>query len=349
MFATVFLLIYIGFQISDTIYFRQHLEKGDYEHLSPEQPPREHPTKNNTSQEPTQSMKISDLRRAFDDCLELFWSTCYVFAFTLVIAALTFNVVYRSEGHIYSGYFGYLGAVHSVAVLLCLWPWFPGRTKYPVLTFSGLVALLLLVTGVSITFFSETKSPKNKTTFESVCLEGGQSTHYVQGLVKYTPYATLALIIFWGASLFVIRRIRLSFVSEKTDLDITKESRGALSLYLAVTGVLGGFLVLSSLAIAWVFLVFFMYLRNKVRKLSGPSYAEDEWGFGQVVAVVAWMPLLGQFSAIVVRKYLSLTNRNELCAVSWTTLHSSSMPIRTRLTDGVAHLSRQTIRQPISH
>ncbi|KAJ4386914.1 hypothetical protein N0V85_007921 [Neurospora sp. IMI 360204] len=197
-------------------------------------------------------MKISHLRRAFDDCLELFWSTCYVFAFTLVIAALTFNVVYRSKGHIYSGYFGYLGAVHCVAVLLCLWPWFPGRTKYPVLTFSGLVALLLLVTGVSINFFSETKSPENKTTFESI-------------------------------------------------------SRTAFSLYLAVTGVLGGFLVLSSLTtIVWVFLVFLMYLRNKGRKLFGPSYAEDEWGFGQVVAVVAWMPLLGQFSAIVVPKYPSL-------------------------------------------
>lgn len=302
IFATIFLLIYIGFQISDTIYFRKHLEQGDYKRLNPDTFTQQPLTDKGTSKEPTQSMEISDLRRAFDDCLELFWSTSYVFALTLGIAALTFNVVYRSEGHIYSGYFGYLGAVHSVAVLLCLWPWFPGRTKYPVLTFSGLVALLLLVTGVSITFFSETKSPKNKTTFESVCLEGGQSTHYVQGLVKYTPYATLALIIFWGASLFVIRRIRLSFVSKKSDLDITNTNRTTLSLYLAVTGVLGGFLVLSSLAIVWVFLVFFMYLRNKVRKLSGPSYAEDEWGFGQVVAVVAWLPLLGQFSAIVVRR-----------------------------------------------
>ena len=45
-------------------------------------------------------MVISDLRRAFADCLELFWSTCYFFAFTLVIAALTFNVVYRCGGHI---------------------------------------------------------------------------------------------------------------------------------------------------------------------------------------------------------------------------------------------------------
>ncbi|KAK3391381.1 hypothetical protein B0T20DRAFT_396870 [Sordaria brevicollis] len=198
-----------GIGVSDTIYFLDHFEKGDYEQLKPGNGTSEHPIACNPSEEPTQSMKISDLRKAFDDCLELF---C---------------------------------AVHSIAVLLCLWPWFPGRTKYPVLTFSGLVVLLLLVTGVSITFFSETKSPENKTTFESLA-------------ICHSTYS-------------------LEFRLRKTDLDITKISRGALSLYLAVTGVLGP-------------------------KALWTIICQDEWRFGQVVAVVAWIPLLGQFSAIVVRK-----------------------------------------------
>lgn len=301
--ASLFLLFYIGFYITDVVHLNSeqaHPEQGNRNPADPQHDtPQQH--KQTTAQKPTKLIDPNALRETADDCLEVFWSTCYVFAFTFIIAALIFNVddTNRSAGRIYSGYFGYLGAVHSIAVLICLWPWFPGRHKYPALTFSGLLVLLCMMAAVSITFFNEAKLTAKKTTFEARCLEAGQSTHYVQHLVKYTPYAVFALILFWGGSLLVIR-IRTPKMTDQGKHTV-------LTLYLVLTGIFGGFLVLTSLILVWLSLGFFMYLRQKVAELSGPSYKENEWGFGQVVAVVAWVPLLGQFSAIVICKFSTCT------------------------------------------
>ncbi|KAK3948212.1 hypothetical protein QBC32DRAFT_222495 [Pseudoneurospora amorphoporcata] len=301
--ASLFLLFYIGFYISDVVDVNRHQEAQEQfdlqgnRNLADHQPDIQGQQPEQTdAQKPTKLLDPATLRETADDCLEVFWSTCYVFAFTFVISALILNVddTNHSAGRIYSGYFGYLGAVHSIAVLICLWPWFPGRHKYPALTFSGLLVLLCMMAAVSITFFNEAKLTANKTTFEARCLEAGQSTHYVQHLVKYTPYAVFALILLWGGSLLIIR-IRTPKMAYQQNLKHTD-----LTLYLVLTGILGGFLVLTSLVLVWLSLGFFMYLRQKVAELAGTSYKENEWGFGQVVAVVAWVPLLGQFSAIVI-------------------------------------------------
>ncbi|KAK3948210.1 hypothetical protein QBC32DRAFT_373738 [Pseudoneurospora amorphoporcata] len=240
--------------------------------------------------------KITSLwRKAADDCLQVFWSTCFVFALTLAAGTLCFNVIYHSPGHVYSGYFGYLGTVLSVAALVCLWPWFPGRYQYPVLTFSGVSVLVGLVIGVGMTFLKEVSSD-DKTVFERACLESRQdltgwgdssddhpffeptqSTTYVQNFVRYTPYATLTLLITnWN-------------------------------LYKMITGILGGLLVLGSFALVWIAFSFFFYLRIRVESLAGPSYAENEWGFGQIVAIAAWLPLFGQIGMVVFRTTLKDT------------------------------------------
>lgn len=300
--TSLFLLFYMGFYIADVVHFhglakqngKSSTEGGNRNPTDHQQDSQEHELV--AAKRPTKLWDPEAVRETADDCLEIFWSTCYVFAFTFVVAALIFNVDYanRSAGRIYSGYFSYLGAVHSIAVLICLWPWFPGRYKYPALTFSGLLALLGMMTAVSVTFFNEAKLTANKTTFEARCLEAGRSTHYIQRFVKYTPYAVFALVLFWGGSLMIIR-IRTPKMTDQ-------RKHKHLTLYLILTGLFCGLLVLTSLVLVWFSLGFFMYLRQKVAALAGDSYKENEWGFGQVVAVVAWVPLLGQFSGIVIRK-----------------------------------------------
>ncbi|KAK3388589.1 hypothetical protein B0T20DRAFT_364733 [Sordaria brevicollis] len=297
--ATLFLLFYICFYISDVVDVQKHPERPHPEplhnnHNSTNEQLDTQQQSQTTSEKQVKLVDPITVRETADNCLEVFWSTCYVFAFTFVIAALIFNVddTGHSAGRIYSGYFGYLGAVHSIAVLICLWPWFPGRHKYPALTFVGLLLLLCMMAAVSVTFFNEAKLAANKTTFEARCLEAGQSTHYIQHLVKYTPYAVFALILLWGGSLLIIK-IRTPKLADKGKHE-------DLTLYLVLTGIFGGFLVLTSLVLVWLSLAFFTYLRQKVGKLAGDSYRENEWGFGQVVAVVAWVPLLGQFLAILI-------------------------------------------------
>ncbi|KAH7627884.1 hypothetical protein B0T09DRAFT_172678 [Sordaria sp. MPI-SDFR-AT-0083] len=294
--TSVFLLIYLGFYIAETHHARKHPGLAN--------------------------QKIaSSWRKASDDCLEVFWSTCYVFALTLAVGTLCFNVIYDSPGHVYSGYFGYLGTILSVSVLICLWPWFPGRYRYPVLTFSGVCVLLGLVIGVSMTFLKEVSSD-DKTVFEKACLESKQrmgsvkdlkedenvfmqptkSTTYVQNFVRYTPWATVALLALWGGAFFF------------TLLWRRRNKITNWSLYKMITGIPGGLLVLGSFGLVWVALSFFFYLRVRVEDLAGPSYAENEWGFGQIVAIAAWLPLFGQIGMVVFRtlskdtKYQKLFN-----------------------------------------
>ncbi|KAK1775871.1 hypothetical protein QBC45DRAFT_453595 [Copromyces sp. CBS 386.78] len=285
--TSIFLFIYVGFYIAEA-----------------------HRIRKNPGQA---NQKITSLwRKAADDCLSVFWSTCFVFALTLAAGTLCFNVIYHSPGHVYSGYFGYLGTVLSVAALVCLWPWFPGRYQYPVLTFSGVSVLLGLVIGVSMTFLKEVSSD-DKTVFERACLESRQdlnwgdlsddnpffeptqSTTYVQNFVRYTPYATLALLVVWGGAFFftLVWRRRNKITN--------------WNLYKMITGILGGLLVLGSFALVWIAFSFFFYLRIRVESLAGPSYAENEWGFGQIVAIAAWLPLFGQIGMVVFRTTLKDT------------------------------------------
>ncbi|EGO55139.1 hypothetical protein NEUTE1DRAFT_85234 [Neurospora tetrasperma FGSC 2508] len=299
--ATLFLLFYIRFYVKDVV----DVNKPEEEPTLPKQlqgndsPTDPQPTSQQHDDQPAaqKATKLFDpiaFRETADNCLEVFWATCYVFAFTFVIAAVVFITDHDNDstGRVYSGYFTYLGAVNSIAVLICLWPWFPGRHKYPVLTFSGLTVLLCMMAGVSIAFFRISLG-ENKTTFEARCLGTVHSAQSVQKLVKGTPYAVLALIVLWGGSLLVIR-IRTPKMTDKGNDTV-------LTLYLVLTGIFGGFLVLTSFVLVWLSLGFFHSLRQHAENLSGLSYAENEWGFGQVAAIVAWVPVFGQFSAIVIR------------------------------------------------
>lgn len=274
--TAIFLAVYFGIFIAETHRFRKNPGQANHR-------------------------VISLWRKAVDDCLEVFWSTCYVFALTLVIGTLCFNVVYNSPGHVYSGYFGYLGTVLSVSVLVCLWPWFPGRYRYPVLTFSGVLVLLGLMTGVSITFLRGVNSDEEKTVFERACMEQDQdpsveelfsttrSVKYIQNFVKYTPYGTLAFVVLWGGALALIRIRGKAITNWK--------------LYKIITGILGGLLVSGSFGLACAALWFFMHLRQRVETLAGDSYADNEWGFGQFVAIVAWFPLMAQIFMIFFREF----------------------------------------------
>ncbi|KAK3388590.1 hypothetical protein B0T20DRAFT_98518 [Sordaria brevicollis] len=278
--TAVFLFIYTSFWITETCRIRKNPAKAN-------------------------QYAPSLWRKAVDDCLEVFWSTCYVFALTLAVGTLCFNVIYHSPGHVYSGYFGYLGTVLSVSVLVCLWPWYPGRYQYPRLTLCSILVLLLLVIGVSLTFVREVNSG-DKTVFEKLCLEtsfdmkrvasfehiqdafqNAKSITYVQNFVKYTPYGTLALALLWVGALALIQIWRKKITRWK--------------LYKFTTGILSFLLVAGSFGLIGLSLSTFIYLRKEVQELAGETYADNEWGFGQFVAIIAWFPLVAQILMIFFR------------------------------------------------
>lgn len=46
------------------------------------------------------------------------------------------------------------------------------------------------------------------------------------------------------------------------------------------------------MVLMWVSLASFASLRNAIGVYSGPGYSENEWGLGQIMAIMAWLPML---------------------------------------------------------
>jgi hypothetical protein len=51
-------------------------------------------------------------------------------------------------------------------------------------------------------------------------------------------------------------------------------------------------ITLASVVLMWVTLYFIVRIRSEVADLVGDEYAENEWGFGQILALMAWLPTI---------------------------------------------------------
>ena len=50
------------------------------------------------------------------------------------------------------------------------------------------------------------------------------------------------------------------------------------------------------LIVAWLETVYIIALRKAMHTFPETAVAEDDWGYGQVLAVLLWLPLLANFS-----------------------------------------------------
>lgn len=53
-----------------------------------------------------------------------------------------------------------------------------------------------------------------------------------------------------------------------------------------------------NLVTMWLFLYTFIATRRGVNELAGGSLSDNEWGFGQITAVLAWIPMLVEFARV---------------------------------------------------
>ncbi|KAL1844512.1 hypothetical protein VTK73DRAFT_2387 [Phialemonium thermophilum] len=50
----------------------------------------------------------------------------------------------------------------------------------------------------------------------------------------------------------------------------------------------------------WVILAYFVVLRSRIVATSGPADPENTWGFGQVLALATWVPIVAEFVYIFI-------------------------------------------------
>src|SRR6266536_3464517 len=51
-------------------------------------------------------------------------------------------------------------------------------------------------------------------------------------------------------------------------------------------------LTFNSLALTWIDLAILIYMRRSEKKSAGPTFAGNQWGYGQVLAVLMWLLVL---------------------------------------------------------
>lgn len=60
----------------------------------------------------------------------------------------------------------------------------------------------------------------------------------------------------------------------------------------------------ASTASVWWLLARLLSLRDQIHALAGDRYQDNDWGFGQVTAVMTWVPVVQEISFAMIREYL---------------------------------------------
>ncbi|KAF1829555.1 hypothetical protein BDW02DRAFT_651276 [Decorospora gaudefroyi] len=201
-------------------------------------------------------------------CFGIFWLSSLYFSLCTVIASAAINFI--EKGTIHTMVFSFLSALFSTSVLLCLWPWYRrdvssvGQHNIIVLTLV-VETLLLLVIGAKRIHGISWESP-----FELYCFSSlkfpDRVTHLSITVLCYIPF--LLLVALW----------RWHYLSKRPEQKRWRYWGDALALV--------------SFLLMWISLGYFIQVRAEMSTLVGQGYAENEWGFGQLLALLAWLPTL---------------------------------------------------------
>jgi len=55
-------------------------------------------------------------------------------------------------------------------------------------------------------------------------------------------------------------------------------------------------LAIVSVPFMWLEAAYILRLRNAMKTISGPAWIENQWGFGQILALLIWMPVVVGFT-----------------------------------------------------
>ncbi|KAF4977989.1 hypothetical protein FDECE_18284 [Fusarium decemcellulare] len=212
--------------------------------------------------------------RDWSPTLEVFWVSSAYFALGLVFAGICVLAIEGGTEH--TAVFVLLGAMIAISGLQALWPIYRPTCGHRWFAKGIIAALEVSVIIISI-YVAQVRTWESD--FELYCFHSLPAQHLISRIL-YLPIGITAfgLII---AGLKWTRKLPSGVREELLDYAI----------------IVSGFLMM------WFSLALFMHLRTQMGGLVGDSYAENEWGFGQVLAVVACLPTVAQFLAELFLKF----------------------------------------------
>ncbi len=235
-------------------------------------------------------MRIPDrLLAAFTATLPGFRSTAAFFCAALLVAALTVVGKARGQPDKTTSY------EVLTATLVCVYSVFPviilnalgrhERRKW----FHRVIAGLLIILAMVQVNVAERSDP------EQAVLDSGEVADAFMvycpmssGILYRLVMATYVVCLVAGAVLLVFS---LPLCSRRWRLD----DNCLYSCAVEVKSFWRFYAALPCLVIMWAYLVIYQNLRVEVLNRAGPTNKDNEWTFGQLVALLAWAPVIIEF------------------------------------------------------
>jgi len=221
-----------------------------------------------------------------DNCLKAYWISSFYFGLGTGLA--TGILVYRGGGK-YDRTFSSLGGIFSTSVLGSLWPWYrrslAPKTGHRQAAYLYIFVVMILFYCVPF-FLDLTQKHRPQqlvSSFDKYCFSALDSWSG-KNFVAITVTSTIGGFIFVFASFQVIKG--------KLEPDDGRDHTPSI-LFAWAMG-------LYSFCMMWTSLIFFWLVRSEVVGLVDETdFADNEMGFGQILAIVAWIPLLFEWLKVL--------------------------------------------------
>lgn len=227
---------------------------------------------------------------ALQSSLGIFWDTALLFALSVAIASLILSFNDRAT---YTQAFCALSTVLVTPPLIALWPFYVPACARPLPRRLALFALCCVTFAMGArhgfgSYFDD--SP-----FEQRCYRFKEERTAIVAwrcVLGATLYLGLGVFVWLGYHWTIFRDWRV--LRRATAWKHRHRYAGGIfvdGLFVVSVGVV-------PFAFMWTALIVFVLLRGEIAERAGASIEEGKWGFGQILALVTWVPTALDFIVV---------------------------------------------------
>lgn len=237
----------------------------------------------------------------------VFWDSALLFAMSICIAVM---VIQATDSSYHTLLFMSYTSLLTTWVPIFTWIYVGGTCRYRSARMAAMIftSLVSFISSVQLTWrlwswHAVLENPFSNTgsAFDGVCLKQSISTDStLKAVLWFGVFGFVAsMLLFWShfacPNILTAPYFRcLGQGRSRSWLNLPRQTdRGLVFRFIC-----GGLPALFKLLFAYCSLAFVVLYRYKISSVSGVSFQENEWGFGQVLAILTWLPTILDFGMV---------------------------------------------------
>lgn len=217
-----------------------------------------------------------EIHARLDKWFMVFWESSIYFNITIVIATI---VTFTDDMSMYTVALSGLSCTITSTVTMCLWYWYERQcSTFVLICVCMAVNISSSFAGASLFVYDKPQRIAASTNFDNLCLRPLPSMMFI---TRPTVFAIAAGL----GPAFILSSIALRSTLRMGWVIYYKAARVAVAALTVV-----------AFALMWMCLATFILIRHELSAIvNDDQFADNEWGFGQILAVVAWLPVFISF------------------------------------------------------